>query len=186
MSVIKEIREQLGYTQVMLAEKTSLSLRTIQRLEASNKTPKGHTLKVLSNVLDIEPLVLQKKYNRFKENKNNDLFAIKMINLSVLAFFVVPFGNIIFPIILWRKKRQSSIIDEFGRKIINVQLIWSIILSILLLICPLINSLFFTSLPLILIVLLIAVLINVFIVLLTSRSLKQHNLNYLNFPLKLI
>jgi transcriptional regulator with XRE-family HTH domain len=37
MSIIKIKREQLGFTQIDLSEKTGLSLITIQRLEASNK-----------------------------------------------------------------------------------------------------------------------------------------------------
>ena len=51
MSIIKNTREKSGFTQAELAKKTGLSLRTIQRLEASNKEPKGHSLKVLQSVL---------------------------------------------------------------------------------------------------------------------------------------
>jgi transcriptional regulator with XRE-family HTH domain len=41
----KKIREQKHLTQSELAEKSGLSLRTIQRIEAGN-TPKGFTLLV--------------------------------------------------------------------------------------------------------------------------------------------
>ena len=44
-------REQKGFTQKTLAEATGLSLRTIQRLEAGNSEPKGHTLTVLAKAL---------------------------------------------------------------------------------------------------------------------------------------
>ena len=50
MNIVKNKREQHGYTQDELANKTGLSLRTIQRLESSNKEPKGHSLTVISEI----------------------------------------------------------------------------------------------------------------------------------------
>ena len=52
MNIVKEIRAKSGWTQAMLAEKTGLSLRTIQRLESSNTPPKGYSLEVLANVFN--------------------------------------------------------------------------------------------------------------------------------------
>ena len=51
---VRELREQLAYTQAELASRTNLSIRTIQRVESGESVPKGHTLKVLSEVLNID------------------------------------------------------------------------------------------------------------------------------------
>ncbi len=169
-----------------LAQKTGLSLRTIQRLEASNQEPKGHTLAMLSKVFHIEPSTLQEKFHSIQKNKNSEIVAVKTINLSVLACFGIPFGNIILPIMLWRKKRKSKLVDELGRKIINFQIIWTTILLLSLIISPFINSKLFGSFPLILIVLFVALTINLIVVCFTAILLQRKNLNFLNLPIRFL
>ena len=46
-SIVQHLREEKNLTQTELAEKSGLSLRTIQRIEAGN-VPKGYTLKALA------------------------------------------------------------------------------------------------------------------------------------------
>ena len=82
MNTIKKIREQQGYTQATLAEETGLSLRTIQRLEASNKAPKGHTLKVLAELFDMQPSTLLKQFQSVEKDQNSNTDSIRLINLS--------------------------------------------------------------------------------------------------------
>ena len=52
MPELKKIRELKNLTQEELAEKSGLSVRTIQRIEAGVQ-PKGYTLKVLALSLDV-------------------------------------------------------------------------------------------------------------------------------------
>lgn len=186
MGILKNIREKSGYTQHELAKKTGLSLRTIQRLEANNRMPKGYTLKTLSAVFTIEPAVFQEQFISVQQNKDADLISIKAINLSVLALFGLPFGNIILPILLWRKKRQSTVVDKVGRKIINFQIIWTIVLCVLLCVAPFVNLYLLSSTPLILIVLLVALVINIAIVCRTALLLQKNNLDFLNLPITLL
>lgn len=186
MSIIKQTREQSGYTQIDLSEKTGLSLRTIQRLEASNKEPKGYTLKMLSDVFNIEPSVFQEKFFSAQQNNASEILSIKFINLSVLTFFVIPFGNIIFPLIMWRKKRQSKLVDKTGRKIINFQIIWSIALSFLLCISSFTKIFLFSYTPLILVVLFAAMAINIIVIGFTAILLQRNNLDFLNLPIKFL
>ena len=74
----------MGYTQQVLAEKSNLSLRTIQRIESGATIPKGYTLKALSKALEIEPQLLINTV----EKVDFDLIRskIRLINLSALAF----------------------------------------------------------------------------------------------------
>ncbi|MDF2831166.1 helix-turn-helix transcriptional regulator [Chryseobacterium indoltheticum] len=50
MSELKKIRETKNITQEELAEKSGISVRTIQRIEAGT-IPKGYTLKLWQKVL---------------------------------------------------------------------------------------------------------------------------------------
>jgi len=186
MSIIKKIREQLGYTQAALAKDTGLSLRTIQRLEASNKEPRGHTLKVLSESFDMQPSTLLEQFQPIEESQTVETSSIQFINLSILSFIGIPFGNLIFPLLLWRRKRQSKLVDEVGRRIINFQIIWWVITAILLSISPFLSSKFFANSQIIFHVLFITYAINIFVVCITARKLKEDNYDFLNLPLRLV
>jgi transcriptional regulator with XRE-family HTH domain len=50
---LKEIRTGLNISQVELSEKTGLTLRTIQRIENSDVKPSLHSIKVISEALEI-------------------------------------------------------------------------------------------------------------------------------------
>ncbi|EDP70019.1 transciptional regulator [Flavobacteriales bacterium ALC-1] len=186
MSIIKNIREQNGYTQAELAKQTGLSLRTIQRLESSNKEPKGYTLKMLSEVFDMEPLLLQEKFQNIEKSQNSEKTSIQLLNLSILSFIGIPFGNLIFPFILWRKNRKSKLVDEVGRRIINFQIIWWIIFSMLLCISPFISRKFLSNTQIILYVLFVGYAFNVVIVFITAMKLRRNDFNFLKTSLRLL
>ena len=57
---IKEIRIKRGLSQEDLAESAKINLRTIQRIENNETTPRGKTLKLIFDVLEIE-LIEHKK-----------------------------------------------------------------------------------------------------------------------------
>ena len=186
MTIIKNIRNEFGFTQAELAEQTGLSLRTIQRLESNNKTPKGHTLTVLSEVFKMTPEALQNQFRAIVKDKASDSTSIRLINLSVLSFLGIPFGNIIFPFMLWRKNRKSKLVDDIGRRIINVQIMFSATLCILLCLSPFIGRQLFSNTPIILYVLFIAYAFNIIIVCITALKLQRNNFNILNLPLRFI
>lgn len=60
MSKLKTARELKNLTQEELSEKSKISVRTIQRIEAGTE-PKGHTLRSLARALDVEEYSLQDK-----------------------------------------------------------------------------------------------------------------------------
>lgn len=154
-------RERNNLTQVALAKKSELSLRTIQRIENGN-TPKGFTLKSLAKALEIEPQNLL--------NKKIDLEKIKIINISILSFFIIPFGNIILPAILtFTSKNEKT--KALGKDILSLQIIWTITTSVLLIISPFIQSWLLINIPLLIVVLIILIGINIFITLKNAISL---------------
>jgi uncharacterized Tic20 family protein len=80
----------------------------------------------------MEPAAFQDLFSKKKNALETDDQFVKYINLSVLAFFLIPFGNLILPIILWRKRPNSSLVNEVGKKIVNLQLFYWIVLCFLL------------------------------------------------------
>ncbi len=185
MNVIKQLRRQLGYTQADLVKESSLSLRTIQRFEAEGNVPQGHSLKMLARAFKMTPAELKGKFSKEVDTDNSDVYAIKMINFSVLAFFIFPFGNLFCPIIMWRKNHRSKLVDEMGKRIINFQIFWTLGLMLSLSMSPFINIAFNSAKPLILYVLFLFLAINMGVVFATARSIQREEMNFPKSPVAL-
>lgn len=101
MSKLKTARELKNLTQEELSEKSKISVRTIQRIEAGTE-PKGHTLRALAQALDIEEYALQDKIivseveipkdetNPKEELTEVNYTSVKIINLSSVLFILLP------------------------------------------------------------------------------------------------
>ncbi len=186
MKSIKSRREELGFTQQTLSEATGLSLRTIQRFESGNKEPKGHSLNALAKAFNINPADLKRGFQPIENSKEDEQLSISFINLSALGFIIFPFGNILFPYLLWKRKRTSKATDKAGRKILNIQILWTLLLSMLLIIAPFLDNRLDDSMPLILIVLFSMMVINFIVILYTASLIRKDQLEFFNLPIRLI
>ncbi len=63
----------------------------------------------------------------------SDTNLATLIHLSVFTKCVIPFGNFIFPLILWATKRNEAFIDHHGRNALNFQI--SVFLYFILVVC---------------------------------------------------
>ncbi|TYB72603.1 helix-turn-helix transcriptional regulator [Bizionia gelidisalsuginis] len=90
---ISETRKVKGLSQEELAELSKINLRTIQRIENSENEPRGKTLNLICNVLEIDIKELFSNNNSLKE-KN---IGTKLVNgLFLLALNLVLMGVIGF------------------------------------------------------------------------------------------
>jgi transcriptional regulator with XRE-family HTH domain len=178
MSKLKTIREFQNLTQEELAEKSGISVRTIQRIE-TGKAPKGYTLKVLAKVLAIaeSELLFEKPEKENLEyleemDKTQEIVLInftnlKLINLSSIPFIVIPPFNIIVPVLLMLKMKQKN---RLTKQLISIQILWTIVAPIIFMLgvfLKLGNQ--FTPLIMVLIV-----LSNVFIILRNAVEIDKH------------
>ena len=93
---LAELRKSNGLTQEELVEKCNISVRTIQRIEAGEVTPRSYTLKTILNALEVNFETVIKKGNKagfFKEFFANDSNNKSLRNFLLLACF---FGVIYF------------------------------------------------------------------------------------------
>jgi transcriptional regulator with XRE-family HTH domain len=180
---IKDFREQNGWTQTDLADKTGLSLRTIQRVESGHTIPKGHTLKMLSDLFGVKP-------SEFKSEDTQITYRhiehLKLINLSALAVILIPFGNILFPFMVWRRNKEDRIINRAGRYILNFQIIWTLVLSLLLLISPFIQLSLQLPFSLIIVILILSYCFNVLMIFKFSKWISNRDLERLKVTLQLL
>ncbi|HET8753631.1 MAG TPA: DUF4870 domain-containing protein [Salinimicrobium sp.] len=54
--------------------------------------------------------------------KNPDTSLGAFVHLSTFSKYIIPFGNFIFPLIIWTARRKESFIDEHGRQALNFQI----------------------------------------------------------------
>jgi len=126
-------RKLKGFSQEELADKTTVGVRTIQRIEKGEVQPHLKTVKLLAVGLDVEveDLVVL-------DNPKEETIKRKwMLLLHASPFFglIIPFANVLFPLFTWISKAEDNkIYDEHGRKVINFHctLNLMLILSLLL------------------------------------------------------
>ena len=188
MSELKKIREKRNLTQEELAEKSGISVRTIQRIEAGT-TPKGYTLKTLAESLEVsendlltsetikEEIVIDEIIDTTEEN--HSLFnsgLIKIINLSSLPFAWLPIANFLLPLlIMFFTKEKSPIVKQ----IISLQIFLAIISPIIFMLIALLKL----GSVSVMITMIVLVLANVYIILRNAYEIdKKQSLRYkLNF-----
>ena len=178
MSKLRKHRESLNLTQEELSDKSKISIRTIQRIESGNH-PKGQTLKLLAKTLGIkENELLQNEEIKIDIN----FTIIKIINLSSLPFTVVPFANIIIPLIIMFAKKQFN---PLTKQIVSIQILWLISSVIIFMLSAFAKNWFSLGNKFTLIVMILLVLSNVFIILRNAVEIdKRKKLFFsLNFSL---
>lgn len=153
-------------TQSELAEKSSLSLRTIQRIEAGQSL-KGFTLKTIANALQSKPESLITV-----DEEPVQIDRAKIINLSALSGLILPFGSVIFPLILtYQTKDQKN--KEIGKDIVSVHIILATILSLTMIISPFAQHAFQLPFPLFIIPLILLTSVKVGVIIKNGISLNQ-------------
>ncbi|RFS17813.1 alpha/beta fold hydrolase [Emticicia sp. C21] len=127
MTIAKKIlnlRKSQGLSQEELADKASINLRTLQRIEQGHTEPRGLTLRLIANALGQSPEDLL-SLNISLDLKEDPSF-LQLLNLSALTIWLIPFGNLILPLILWWRYRDKIVgVRELGRQLLKFQLIWT-------------------------------------------------------------
>lgn len=154
-------------TQTELAERSGLSLRTVQRIEAGS-IPKGFTLKAVARALETEP---ENLISANEETPNVD--RAKLINLVALAGLIIPYGGVIFPLIL-TYKTKDPVNKELGKNIVSIQIILAGIVSVLMIISPFIQKALSLKTPLFLIFLIAFISVKLFIIIKNGIGLNQN------------
>ena len=115
-NIIKELRLRQGYTQVDLAELSSLSLRTIQRIENNEVEPTPYSLNQIGEVLGVNLNELKNNIMKQKLKSSN--------SWNILLHLSSIFGIITTTIIWVIFKRKDEIIEFQGRDVINFKFNW--------------------------------------------------------------
>ncbi|WP_431612380.1 helix-turn-helix domain-containing protein [Chryseobacterium sp. 'Rf worker isolate 10'] len=191
MSKLKAIREQKNLTQEELSEKSKISVRTIQRIEAGTE-PKGYTLRTLAQALEIEEsALLQDTPQEIPEADEVETRVeepipipvnysyIKIINLSSLLFTLLPPLNILVPLLLmFTMKQRNSLVKQ----IISVQIMWTVMAPVIFMLGIFLKL----GKQFTLILMIIIVLSNIFIILRNASEIDRNKKLYFRLKFSMI
>ena len=107
---VVEERIRRGMSQEDLAGESLLSLRTIQRIESGQTSPRGDTLKRLATALKVpvEDLI--------DRDLPEDANLVVLLNLVQLSFLAFPLFGVLIPLIIWLVNRDRvRDVDEVGQ-----------------------------------------------------------------------
>ncbi len=142
---IVHFRKLKGITQEALAELTGLNVRTVQRIEAGEVDPRLYTLKSIADALqvNIEELL--------PDPTQHELNQLAVLHITPVGFFLFPvIGNVLLPFIFWMLKREEiNGVNKHGKDILNGQLTYSILISLLfgIQIAVVVSTMFFPGNP---------------------------------------
>lgn len=140
-------RKSKGLTQEQLAERATITVRTVQRIESDDSIPRDYTLKAIASALNMpleefisvrsclrlsnEPSVLQ---DGRPAGQQASCHFLQLLNLSAFAYLVVPFIHFLIPIFLLKKRKEKDdTLQTTGQRIIRQQIWWTVSTHFLLL-----------------------------------------------------
>ena len=115
---IKDQRISRGLSQEQLADNSQLSLRTIQRIEKGQSTPRGDTLLKLIEALDLcQDEVLK------SEKLDGDKYSA-LLNLTALGFLAHPLLGFPLSLIVWQfVGKRSVMLTDTAKKVFITQVV---------------------------------------------------------------
>lgn len=183
-SMLIEKRKVLKMTQQELADKTGLSTRTIQRIEAGDTVPQDYSLRQIMKALNIEENDWNTDSISKKTIHQKDLkFSESVLTWSTLLAVFVPI-NLIIIFTLRFFYRNKFVKNEFAKKIIGFQVLWTIFQITIILSIPLLTFILteqkMNGLPVLpQLTHILLTIINLFLLFQVSKSLKRRESNIL-------
>ena len=116
---IQELRKEKGMTQEDLAEKTGLSVRTIQRIESGDVDPRSYTLNQIAEALGVEigDLTKEECPGPNQPGDSETRKWLTFLHLSGLFVLLIP------PLIIWILKRDDILeMNEQAKDVLNFQI----------------------------------------------------------------
>ena len=126
-------RKRKGLTQEQLADRSNITVRTIQRIENGQTVPRSYTLQTIAAVLDIpfSELIQNDEETGSAANSTNILTEadskhfLEVLCLSCFSYIVIPFIHVFIPARMLKKSGETNPkVLVFAKKLIRTQLYW--------------------------------------------------------------
>jgi transcriptional regulator with XRE-family HTH domain len=100
---ILELRKAKGFTQEELVIKCNINVRTIQRIEAGEVTPRSYTVKIILEALgyDLNTIQVKESENNFNLATNQDTRFLKTAFFMGIVYFALAFVEVFLDMKVW-------------------------------------------------------------------------------------
>lgn len=117
---IKQARLAKGMSQEELAEQLGISVRTLQRIENENSEVRYPIRKKFEALMFLDGA---------EKNKQNPFKFLQLLNLSSLAYLILPLANLLLPGIIYQLQKEPHVsqVKLYAKKLLLVQFIWSVL-----------------------------------------------------------
>jgi transcriptional regulator with XRE-family HTH domain len=139
---LKHHRKLKNFSQESLAEAAGISVRTIQRIETGDSIGSAYTIEKLAVTLGIDVSEFTNEPTLHSFDHLNAGKQLKLLNLSTLSVILIPLSNIILPLFILSKNKDNAALHQNGRKILNFQIVWTLITMLFIVFVPLLLLLF--------------------------------------------
>lgn len=137
-------RNQMGLTQQEVAAAAQVTVRTIQRIENGESTPRKYTLKLIATALHIPFEELNSLVEEIPETTvdaeeakvtnpqsssatDDDVNFLKLLCLSCFSYLLIPYVHFLIPVYLLKKRGEAKpAVLRFARRVIQNQIAWVI------------------------------------------------------------
>jgi len=123
-------RKNKGLSQEALSAEANISLSTIQRIEKGTVQPRSFTLKTLATALEIdfaELIATEETISKPSVDTTAEESPIlKRMVMAGMLGSLIPFGNIIIPILFWKKKKALLSNNSAAGNVLSFQILWTI------------------------------------------------------------
>ncbi|RYY66518.1 MAG: XRE family transcriptional regulator [Chitinophagaceae bacterium] len=137
--VLQDHRKRKGLTQEELAERSGVTVRTIQRIEGGETVPRAYTLKAIAGALDLAPEALLPVPVVVPPGTpapapavdcEELLHSLRLLCLSCFSFIVIPWVHFLLPQAMLRKQPGlPAPARSFGRRLVRSQVYWVVALN---------------------------------------------------------
>ena len=144
-------RNQLGLTQEEVAAAANVTVRTIQRIESGESTPRKFTLKLIATALNIpfedlntpvenlpitavETKQVAGPVPQSSTTTDDDVNFLKLLCLSCFSYLLIPYVHLLIPVYLLKKRAAAKpAVLRFSRQVIQNQIAWVIATTLIFL-----------------------------------------------------
>lgn len=122
---ILQARNQQGLTQEEVATAAQVTVRTIQRIESGESTPRKFTLKLIATALNIPfeelnapveevpakavvPEYTATPGPQSSRTADDDVNFLKLLCLSCFSYLLIPYVHFLIPVYLLRKRESQT------------------------------------------------------------------------------
>jgi len=139
---ILQLRDERKMSQEELSEASGISVRTIQRIEKGEVTPRPYTTRKLLETLNVSLEEFNSDFHNNSSSTTEENTKLNRFIISNFLIFLLPVVFLIFLFIIWKRGTWSNASNLICKKVLSFQIVWVVLSVAITLLTPFFINLF--------------------------------------------